>query len=275
MKKIITIQSNVLNDLVGNQAASLILGNLSYQVLQIPTIILSSHKGNKNFIEIPINQNTPLLFFKAFQKLYKLNHDDIFLVGYIPNSKIGRSVLQIIKGQKKVVVDPVIGDIDTGTYVSKEVINFLPKIIKEASHVSLNFFEWSTLEKKNYKDYKFNTVAKDAKNYCKKNNKILFIRSIIGPKKNLINMIVSNKNCFYIETPNIKFKKRIDGAGDISTALFTHHVFNNVDLKKTLELTTNLMFKIIKNIKGDKITTNDVMNKNNIYKFKAKSLNNL
>ena len=155
------------------------------------------------------------------------------------------------------------------------MINFLPKIIKQASHVSLNFFEWSTLEKKNHKDYKLITIAKDAKNYCKKNNKILFIRSIIGPKKNLINMIVSNKNCFYIETPNIKFKKRIDGAGDISTALFTHHVFNNVNLKKTLELTTNLMFKIIKNIKGNKITTDDVMNKNSIYKFKAKSLNSL
>ena len=48
-----------------------------------------------------------------------------------------------------------------------------------------------------------------------------------------------------------------------------------MNLKKTLELTTNLMFKIIKNIKGDKITTDDVMNKNSIYKFKAKSLNNL
>ena len=61
MKKIITIQSTVLNDLVGNQAASLIFGNLSYQVLQIPTIILSSHKGNKNFIEIPVFLNLYLL----------------------------------------------------------------------------------------------------------------------------------------------------------------------------------------------------------------------
>ena len=275
MKKIITIQSNVLNDLVGNQAASLILGNLSYKVLQIPTIILSSHKGNKNFIEIPIKKNTPEIFFRAFQKLYKLNQNDIFLVGYIPNKKIGNSVLKIITGQKKVVVDPVIGDIDTGPYVSEEVIKFLPKIIKQASHVSLNFFEWSTLENKNYKDYKLNYIAKDAKNYCIQNNKILFIRSIIGPNKNLINMIVSNKDCFYIETPNIKFKKRIDGAGDISTALFAHHIFSNSDLKKTLELTTNLMFKIIRNIKDNKITTENVMNVKDIYRFKAKSLNSL
>ncbi|MDC0861909.1 bifunctional hydroxymethylpyrimidine kinase/phosphomethylpyrimidine kinase [Alphaproteobacteria bacterium] len=275
MKKIITIQSNVLNDLVGNQAASLILGNLSYKVLQIPTIILSSHKGNKNFIEIPIRQNTPEVFFLAFQKIYKLNQNDIFLVGYIPNKKIGNSVLKIITGKKKVVVDPVIGDIDTGFYVSEEVVKFLPKVIKQASHVSLNFFEWSTLENKDYKDYKLNLIAKDAKNYCIENNKILFIRSIIGPNKNLTNMIVSNKDCFYIETPNIKFKKRIDGAGDISTALFAHHIFSSSDLKKTLELTTNLMFKIIRNIKDNKITTEDVMNVKDIYRFKAKSLNSL
>ena len=274
MKKIITIQSTVLNDLVGNQAASLILGNLSYQVLQIPTIILSSHKGNKNFIEIPIKHNTPHSFFTALKKLYAFNND-IFLVGYVPNRKIGNSVIKIIKGQKKVVVDPVMGDTDTGIYVSQDVIKFLPKIIEQASHISLNFFEWSTLTNKNYLHYNFNEIAKDAKNYCTKNNKILFIRSIIGKNKSLINMIVSNKECFYIETPNVKFKKRIDGAGDISTALFTHYIFTIKDLNKTLELTTNQMFNIIKKIKNNKIAIDDVKSKKEVFKFKTKSLNNL
>ena len=274
MKKIITIQSTVLNDLVGNQAASLILGNLSYQVLQIPTIILSSHKGNKNFIEIPIKHNTPHSFFTALKKLYAFNND-IFLVGYVPNRKIGNSVIKIIRGQKKVVVDPVMGDTDTGIYVSQDVIKFLPKIIEQASHISLNFFEWSTLTNKNYLHYNFNEIAKDAKNYCTKNNKILFIRSIIGKNKSLINMIVSNKECFYIETPNVKFKKRIDGAGDISTALFTHYIFTIKDLSKTLELTTNQMFNIIKKIKNNKITIDDVISKKDVFKFKTKSLNNL
>ena len=274
MKKIITIQSTVLNDLVGNQAASLILGNLSYQVLQIPTIILSSHKGNKNFIEIPIKHNTPHSFFTALKKLYAFNND-IFLVGYVPNRKIGNSVIKIIRGQKKVVVDPVMGDTDTGIYVSQDVIKFLPKIIEQASHISLNFFEWSILTNKDYLRYDFNEIAKDAKNYCIKNNKILFIRSIIGKNKILINMIVSNKECFYIETPNVKFKKRVDGAGDISTALFTHYIFTIKDLNKTLELTTNQMFNIIKKIKNNKIAIDDVISKKEVFKFKSKSLNNL
>ncbi|MDA9605202.1 bifunctional hydroxymethylpyrimidine kinase/phosphomethylpyrimidine kinase [Alphaproteobacteria bacterium] len=274
MKKIITIQSTVLNDLVGNQAASLILGNLSYQVLQIPTIILSSHKGNKNFIEIPIKHNTPQSFFNALKKLYTFNNAT-FLVGYVPNRKIGNSVIKIIRGQKKVVVDPVMGDTDTGIYVSQDVIKFLPKIIEQASHISLNFFEWSILTNKDYLRYDFNEIAKDAKNYCIKNNKILFIRSIIGKNKILINMIVSNKECFYIETPNVKFKKRVDGAGDISTALFTHYIFTIKDLNKTLELTTNQMFNIIKKIKNNKIAIDDVISKKEVFKFKTKSLNNL
>jgi len=274
MKKIITIQSTVLNDLVGNQAASLILGNLSYQVLQIPTIILSSHKGNKNFIEIPIKHNTPHSFFNALKKLYTFNNAT-FLVGYVPNRKIGNSVIKIIRGQKKVVVDPVMGDTDTGIYVSQDVIKFLPKIIEQASHISLNFFEWSILTNKDYLRYDFNEIAKDAKNYCIKNNKILFIRSIIGKNKILINMIVSNKECFYIETPNVKFKNRVDGAGDISTALFTHYIFTIKDLNKTLELTTNQMFNIIKRIKNNKIAIDDVISKKEVFKFKTKSLNNL
>jgi pyridoxal/pyridoxine/pyridoxamine kinase len=172
-------------------------------------------------------------------------------------------------------VDPVMGDTDTGIYVSQDVIKFLPKIIEQASHISLNFFEWSILTNKDYLRYDFNEIAKDAKNYCIKNNKILFIRSIIGKNKILINMIVSNKECFYIETPNVKFKKRVDGAGDISTALFTHYIFTIKDLNKTLELTTNQMFNIIKKIKNNKIAIDDVISKKEVFKFKTKSLNNL
>ncbi len=274
MKKIISIQSNVLSDLVGNQAASLVLGNLGYQVIQIPTIILSSHKGHKNYIEIPIKKDTPNIFFQSLKKTIKISKDDIFLVGYIPNTNIGKSVLKIVKNKKKFVLDPVMGDLDTGAYVSKDVIKFIPNIINFATHISLNFFEWCTLMKKSMQNYSLEFLGKDARAYCKKNNKMVFIRSIIRGNK-LCNLIASKNNCFFIETPNIKFKKRIDGAGDISTALFTHYIFKNYNESKVLELVSNQMFEIIKSLKENKISANNLKIKKGKLKYKSKSLNNL
>ena len=274
MKKIITIQSSVLSGLVGNQAASLVLGNLGYQVFQIPTTILSSHKGDKGFIEIPIKNNTPNIFYQSLKKSLKISNNDIFLVGYIPNIQIGNSVLKVIKNKRKIVLDPVMGDIDTGAYVSKQVIDFLPKVISVATHVSMNFFEWSILIGKDISNYKLKDISIDVRQYCKKNNQIILIRSIIKKNK-LINIIASKNDCYYIETPNIKFKKRIDGAGDISTSLFTHYIFLGISLSKVLELVTNRMFLIIQGVKNREIIQENLIKEFKKGKFRSKSSDNL
>ena len=45
MANILSIQSTVLNDLVGNQAARSILQPRKHNLIEVPTIILTSHKG--------------------------------------------------------------------------------------------------------------------------------------------------------------------------------------------------------------------------------------
>ena len=106
------------------------------------------------------------------------------------------------------------------------------------------------------------------------NNKVIFIRSIIRGSR-LFNIIASKHNCFYIETPNIKFKKRIDGAGDISTALFTHYIFQDYKQSKVLELVTNQMFEIIKGLKENKISADSLKINNSKLKYKSKNLDSL
>ena len=52
MTNIISIQSTVLNDLVGNQAARYVLSTKRYKFYEIPTIVLTSHKAHKNSLQL-------------------------------------------------------------------------------------------------------------------------------------------------------------------------------------------------------------------------------
>ena len=57
MTNIISIQSTVLNDLVGNRAARYMLNSKQYNFYEIPTIVLTSHKAHKNSIQLNSKNN--------------------------------------------------------------------------------------------------------------------------------------------------------------------------------------------------------------------------
>ena len=52
MANILSIQSTVLNDLVGNQAARTILQHRNHNLIEVPTIMLTSHKGQKSSLQL-------------------------------------------------------------------------------------------------------------------------------------------------------------------------------------------------------------------------------
>ena len=56
MANILSIQSTVLNDLVGNQAARSILQPRKHNLIEVPTIILTSHKGQKSSLQLHSNE---------------------------------------------------------------------------------------------------------------------------------------------------------------------------------------------------------------------------
>jgi len=106
-------------------------------------------------------------------------------------------------------------------------------------------------------------VIKDVFKFTKTNNSNVLIRSIPFNKK-LINILASSKGVWGIVTPILKFKTRFHGAGDLTTALYAHHILKNNSEKIVLERLTNDIFQIIskKSLQKDQ-------------KFKAKNLNSL
>ena len=137
MKNIVSVQSTVLNDKVGNHAARSILSSRGYKFFEIPTVILTSHKGVKSTLQISDNNLNPWIIFNKVKQTYKLSINDLTIVGYTPNLKVSKSISKIIKIQNRVILDPVMGDIGIGLYVEKDVANFFKKIMTKVKYLSL------------------------------------------------------------------------------------------------------------------------------------------
>ena len=178
MTNIISIQSTVLNDLVGNQAARYVLGSKKYNFYEIPTIILTSHKAHKNSIQLNSKNLNPLVIYNYLKKTYPLQSNDLTIIGYTPNLLTAKAVKKIIQKQKKILLDPVMGDMGVGLYINTEVANFFKTIVCEASYISANFFEWSYLNDKNTTNYTLDVLLKDLKIFSKKNKNTVFVRSV-------------------------------------------------------------------------------------------------
>jgi len=261
--RIISVQSTVLNDLVGNRAARYILEKKDYEIYEIPTIVLTSHKGNSSTIQLHSNSLNVWKIFQNTKKNYKIRSNDLTIIGYVPSKDSTKYILKIIREQKNIILDPVMGDLGVGLYVPKDVAIFFQKNYMKAKYLSANFFEWSFLNKKNISNYNLEQVIKDVFKFTKTNNSNVLIRSIPFNKK-LINILASSKGVWGIVTPILKFKTRFHGAGDLTTALYAHHILKNNSEKIVLERLTNDIFQIIskKSLQKDQ-------------KFKAKNLNSL
>tara|TARA_B100001057_G_scaffold363665_1_gene366386 strand:- start:725 stop:1522 length:798 start_codon:yes stop_codon:yes gene_type:complete len=265
MTNIISIQSTVLNDLVGNQAARYVLGTRKYNFYEVPTIVLTSHKAHKNSIQLNKKNLNPLVIYNYLRKTYSLRTNDLTIIGYTPNLLSAKALKKIIQKQKRILLDPVMGDEGIGLYINKEVANYFKTLITKVSYISANFFEWSYLNNKNTSNYNLDILIIDLQKFSKKNKTTVFVRSVPYEKK-LLNILCKGNQIWGITTPYINFKTRFHGAGDLSTALFAHNIIQKETLKKTLENVTKEIYTYL--IKGNKRSKSKI-------NFKAKNLNNL
>ena len=244
MANILSIQSTVLNDLVGNQAARSILQPRKHNLIEVPTIILTSHKGQKSSLQLNSKELNILKVFANVRASYNIKTSDLTIIGYLPSKNSTKHISHIMKTQRNILLDPVIGDIGVGMYVNPDIAKYFRSIFTKTKYLSANFFEWSYLNKKDINQYQFLEVVKDLENFSSKNNSTVLIRSI--PIKNkLINIIASPKGVWSIATPEINLKTRYHGAGDLTTALFANYLTQKISEKKILEGLTNDIFQII------------------------------
>ncbi|WWC70136.1 pyridoxal kinase [Kwoniella pini CBS 10737] len=124
--RVLSIQSHVVSGYVGNRAATFPLQTLGYDVDVVNTVQFSNHTG---------------LITNGL-----VAHSRI-LTGYVPGAEALEVVAEQIRRMKDnnpetlYVLDPVMGDMGTGLYVSQDVVPIYKEMLKLASIITPNQFE--------------------------------------------------------------------------------------------------------------------------------------
>lgn len=259
-KSVIVISSHVVRGSIGNRAAVFALETLEHPVWAVPTIILPWHPGHGSANRIPIDGNN---FIQLLDDLKNgppngpsgsnnwLSEVGAVLTGYMANAEQAKAVAEFvncIKSKNKNILhvcDPVMGDGDK-LYVSEDTALAIKQhLVPIADAITPNLFELGWLT-----GAKITTVQEAQIEAKKLKNRIILTTSIPGMMRNQIgNLLVysdgSNHSALFAEHRIVGGPT--NGAGDLTSAIFTAHLLNTQDREFTLQRTTASVFEIIAN----------------------------
>src|SRR5580704_12466970 len=130
MPTVLSVQSRVAYGHVGNAAAVFPLRCLGIEAWALDTVAFSNHTGHGRWRGDVIAAETIAGLFEGIADLGVLPGIDAVLSGYIGTAETGAVLLHIVSRVKaanpaaRFCCDPVIGDIDTGSYVRDGVAEF-------------------------------------------------------------------------------------------------------------------------------------------------------
>ncbi|WVR06917.1 pyridoxal kinase [Kwoniella sp. DSM 27419] len=145
-ERVLSVQSHVVSGYVGNRAATFPLQMLGYDVDVINTVQFSNHTG---YGHTNGHKTTPDQLRSIFEGLSTnglIAHARI-LTGYVPGAEALQVVAAAIERMRDAnpdvlyVLDPVMGDMGTGLYVSEDVVPIYKDMLRLASVITPNQFE--------------------------------------------------------------------------------------------------------------------------------------
>ncbi len=130
MPTVLSIQSRVSYGYVGNAAAIFALQLLGCEAWALDTVAFSNHTGHGRWRGSAVAPETLAALFEGIAELGVLGGVDAVLSGYLGAPETGPVLLDIVARIKAAnpqalwCCDPVIGDVDTGSYVRPGVAEF-------------------------------------------------------------------------------------------------------------------------------------------------------
>ncbi|MGS4918190.1 MULTISPECIES: bifunctional hydroxymethylpyrimidine kinase/phosphomethylpyrimidine kinase [Mameliella] len=151
MTRVLILSSWVAHGHVGLSAAVPALQALGHEVTQLPTTVLSNHPGWPHVAGAPVPVDQIRGMIEALDANGWLMAQDALLLGYMPSSDHVALAADLARRMReagvRVVVDPVLGDLPGGLYVSQEVACALrDDLVPLADVLTPNLFElgWLT-----------------------------------------------------------------------------------------------------------------------------------
>jgi pyridoxine kinase len=249
---VLSIQSHVAYGHVGNRAAVFPLERLGYDVWPINTVQFSNHTGYGSWTGEIFTSAHLSLVWSGVKERGVIGECEAVLSGYMGSADVGHFVIQAVDEVKAAhpgalyCCDPVMGDYGRGFFVAEGIPAFIAgHAVRSADIITPNQFEAETIS-----DTPIGGVD-DAKRACEAIHamgpSIVLITSFKpGERTNShISMFLSSPEGFrMITTPELPVDPPLNGAGDLTAALFLGRYLKKRDAVEAFELSADSVFAV-------------------------------
>ncbi len=248
MPTVLSLQSRVAYGHVGNAASVFPLQRLGIEAWALDTVAFSNHTGHGRWRGSIVPAAEIAILFEGIADLGILPRTDAVLSGYLGDAATGPVLLDIVERVRAAnpaalfCVDPVIGDVETGSYVTEGIAEFFrDRALALADIVTPNQFELEYLT--GGRVASIAEAASAAAALRARGPKIALITSLDAAPDRVTMLAAGTDGVWAVETPRLPVV--LNGCGDVTAALFLGHLLRGQTLPDALALTAAAIFAVI------------------------------
>jgi pyridoxine kinase len=248
---ILSIQSSVAYGHVGNSAAVFPLQRIGVEVWPVHTVHFSNHTGYGAWRGMVFSAETVAEVIQGIEERGVLHECDGVLSGYMGDASLGEVILDAFNRVQRAnpsavyCCDPVMGDVERGFFVRPGIPEFMrDRAVPAATIITPNQFELEYLADRAVTDLESALVSVDQ--VMAGGPSVVLVTSLRrrDARGDQIEMLaVDSGGAFTVETPLLPVN--VNGAGDMTAALFLAHWRKSGSIQVALELTTGAVFAVL------------------------------
>jgi pyridoxine kinase len=248
---ILSIQSSVAYGHVGNSAAVFPLQRIGVEVWPVNTVHFSNHTGYGAWRGMVLPADTVAEVIQGIEERGVLPECDGVLSGYMGDASLGEVILDAFARVKQAnpeavyCCDPVMGDVGRGFFVRPGIPEFMrDRAVPAATLITPNQFELEYLANRPITTIESALGAVDQ--VIAGGPRVVLVTSLRrrDAGSDRIEMLAVDANgAFVVETPLLPVS--VNGAGDMTAALFFAHWRQSGSIQIALELTTAAVFAVL------------------------------
>ena len=248
MPSVLSVQSRVAYGHVGNAASVFPLQRLGIEAWALDTVAFSNHTGHGQWRGSAVAAAQIAELFDGIAALGVLPQIDAVLSGYLGDAATGPVLLDIVARVRAAnphalfCVDPVIGDVDTGSYVTPGIAEFFrDRALALADIVTPNLFELEYLT--GARIASLAEAAEAAETLRARGPAIVLLTSLALEPDHITMLAQGPDGAWAVETPHIPVM--LNGCGDVTAALFLAHLLLGESLPEALAKSAASIFAVI------------------------------
>ncbi len=248
MPAVLSVQSRVAYGHVGNAASVFPLQLLGIEAWALDTVAFSNHTGHGQWRGSVVPAAEIASLFEGIAALGILPGIDAVLSGYLGDAATGPVLLDIVEQVRRAnpqalfCVDPVIGDVETGSYVTEGIAEFFrDRALKLADIATPNHFELEYLMGGRVASLAAAAAAAEA--LRARGPSIVLVTSLDTVPDHVTMLAAGPEGAWVVETPRLPIV--LNGCGDVTAALFLAHLLRGESLPDALALTAAAIFAVI------------------------------